>query len=211
MKCLIIAGSPEFDIELIKEQSRINDLIICADRGYSHALRAGITPDIVIGDFDSCTDVVSGDFEIIKLDTDKDFTDTLICADKALEKGCKEITILSAVGGRLDHTLANLYLLSYIAEKGGRGVLLSPKERIELLTEGTNVLSGYNTLTFSLFPFGCESVTLSISGARYELENYRLKSRLPVGVSNIFDSDSCEIKIMSGSALIIINQNNEFL
>ena len=94
MKCLIIAGAPEYDIDLIKEQSQNNDLIICADKGYSYAKSAGVKPDIVIGDFDSFTDTVSGDFEILRFNTDKDFTDTHICVDKALEKGCK---ILEAV------------------------------------------------------------------------------------------------------------------
>lgn len=205
MKCLIIAGSPEFDAELIKEQSKECDLIICADRGYSHAKKSGVIPDIVIGDFDSCEDEISGNFEVIKLNTDKDFTDTLVCADKAVERGCDEIIIISATGGRLDHTLANLYLLSYIADKGKKASLVSKKERIELLTKGKSVFTGLNSLTFSLFPFGCESATLSVKGARYELEDYRLRSSLPIGVSNVFNSDSCEIEVTDGRALIIIN------
>ena len=205
MKCLIIAGSPEFDPELIREQSKSCDLIICADRGYSHAKKSGVVPDIVIGDFDSCEDELSGSFEVIKLNTDKDFTDTLVCADKAVERGCDEITVLSATGGRLDHTLANLYLLSYIADKCKKASLVSKKERIELLTKGKTVFAGLNGLTFSLFPFGSESVFLSVSGARYELESYRLKSSLPIGASNVFSSDSCEIEILDGNALIIIN------
>lgn len=211
MNCLIIAGAPEYDIDLIKEQSQKSDLIICADKGYTYAKIAGVKPDIVIGDFDSCTDEVSGDFETVKLNTDKDFTDTHICVDKALETGCKEITILFAVGGRLDHTLANLYLLGYIANKGGRGVLLSKKERIELLTKGKTVFSGMGSLTFSVFPFGCDRVTLSIKGAKYELDDYIMKSNVPIGVSNLFDSDDCEIEITDGRALVIINLNNEFL
>ncbi len=205
MKCLIIAGSPEFDAELIKEQSNGADLIICADRGYSHAKKSGVTPDIVIGDFDSCEDEISGSFEVVRLNTDKDFTDTLVCADKAIERGCDEIIILSATGGRLDHTLANLYLLSYISDKCEKALIVSKKERIELLSSGKNAFSGLNGLTFSLFPFGCDSVTLSVKGAEYELEGYRLKSSLPVGVSNVFSSDYCEIEVSGGSALIIIN------
>lgn len=211
MKCLIIAGAPDYDIDLIKEQSQKNDLIICADKGYSYAKSAGIKPDIVIGDFDSFTGTVSGDFEILRFNSDKDQTDTHICVDKALEKGCKEITILSAIGGRLDHTLGNLCLLGYIADKGGRGVLLSKKERIELLTQGVTVFSGMDSLTFSVIPFGCESVMISIKGAKYCLDDYNMKCCPPIGVSNIFDSDNCEIKITDGSALVIINLNNEFL
>ena len=83
MNCLIIAGAPEYDIDLIKEQSQKSDLIICADKGYTYAKIAGVKPDIVIGDFDSCTDEVSGDFETVKLNTDKDFTDTHICVTRS--------------------------------------------------------------------------------------------------------------------------------
>ena len=66
-------------------------------------------------------------------------------------------------------------------------------------------------LTFSLFPFGCESAVLSVKGARYELDNYTLKSEVPIGVSNVFSSERCEIKVSSGAVIIIINQNNDFL
>ena len=211
MKCVIIAGSPECDVRLIREQASNCDLLICADRGYSHAKQAGVTPDIVIGDFDSCRDEVDGDFEVIKLNTDKDFTDSLVCADKAFEYGCKDITILSALGGRLDHTLANFYLLSYINSKGGRGLLLSANERIELMTNGTYWFDGLNGLTFSMFPFGCNSAVLSVKGAEYELEAYTLKSEMPIGVSNVFSSNHCRIEVSEGAVIIIINQKNEFL
>lgn len=205
MKCLLISGSPEYDAELILSQAKVNDLVICADSGYSHAKLSGVKPDLVIGDLDSCFEEIGSDVELIRLNTDKDFTDTLVCADKAIENGCDDITILSATGGRLDHTLANLYLLDYIEKKGSRGVILSKKERIELISKGKARFSGYNGLTFSLFPFGCESAILSVRGARYGLENYELKSSLPVGVSNVFDSDNCVIEVKDGAVLIIIN------
>ncbi len=201
MNGLIIAGSPDCDVELIRDEALSCDLLICADRGYSHAKRAGVMPDIVISDFDSCRDEVAGNFD----------TDTLVCAEKALEYGYKEITILSALGGRLDHTLANFYLLSFINSKGGRAVLLSAKERIELMPKGSFWFDDLKGLTFSLFPFGCESAVLSVKGAQYELDEYTLKSEVPIGVSNVFSSERCEIKVSSGAVIIIINQNNDFL
>ena len=210
MRCLIIAGSPEYDAELIRAQAKLHDLVICADRGYSHAKAAGIAPDIVIGDFDSYTDEVDCP-EIIRLNTDKDFTDTLISADKAIEKGCDQITVLSATGGRLDHTLANIFLLEYISKKGVAGALLSNKERIELLGRGEHLFSGYDGMTFSLFPLGCESVSLSVRGARWELDNYRLKSSVPIGVSNVFKDGECSIRVTDGTAVIIINLSDEYL
>ena len=203
MNCLIIAGSPDCDVELIRDEALSCDLLICADRGYSHAKRAGVMPDIVIGDFDSCRDEVAGDFETVKLNTDKDFTDTFVCAEKALEYGCKEITILSALGGRLDHTLANFYLLSFINSKGGRAVLLSAKERIELMPKGSFWFDDLKGLTFSLFPFGCESVTLSYSGAKYPLSRGTLRHALAVGLSNIFVENEASVTVHAGTALMI--------
>lgn len=207
MKCVIISGSPECDIDFIESAAKGCDYLMCADMGYSHAKKAWLNPDFVAGDFDSCKDEVEGDFELLRLSTDKDFTDTHVCVQNALEKGYKDITILAATGGRLDHSIANLYLLEYIASNGGRGVILSEKERVELLCEGKSAFPGLNGLTFSLFPFGCGSVTLSIKGAEYELSDYTLKSEMPIGVSNVFSGNLCEINISQGKALIIINRS----
>lgn len=100
--------------------------MICADRGWNFAKQAGITPNLVVGDFDSEPDVLFPNCETVRLIPEKDDTDRRP-SDLALEKRFDEIAILGALGGRFDHSFANVAVLSYIHEHGSKGVLLSEK------------------------------------------------------------------------------------
>ncbi len=210
-KCYIIAGAPSPDIDFIKNEIPPNAFVLCADRGYTHAKAAQITPSVIIGDFDSCSDTLPDGIETITLEREKLYTDTVHCIDNALQKGYDEITVLAATGGRLDHTVANLHALEYAADRGGRVTLLSRREEITLLTQGSHSFENRDGLTFSLFPIGCEAAVLSISGAHYPLDRYVYESRNPVGVSNIFEGESCMIDVHSGSLLMIINRDDSYL
>ena len=211
MKCYIIAGAPDPDINFIKNTVKSEDFVLCADRGYSYAKQAGIEPDVIIGDFDSCKDEIPQSCEVVSLEREKLYTDTIHCVDNALEKGYHNIVILSAVGGRLDHTFGNLSALDYISSRGGKGVLLSERERIELLTSGEHSFEKVDGLTFSLFAFGCKEAVISIEGVHYPLDKFTLKNCEPIGVSNIFEGSKTKITVHSGQVVIIINTDNNFL
>lgn len=206
MKCFIIAGSPDTDTEFIAANAGKYDLIICADKGYYYARKAGVMPDVVIGDFDSFTGELPSDCEVIRLNVRKNDTDTAVCADVALERGCTEISVAGATGGRLDHTYANLCLLEYILSKDARGELVSFDERIMLLKEGSFAFDGLRGKTFSVFPFGCDTAVASICGAEYPVEDFKFYSGITRGLSNVF-SDNCKITVKSGKLLLIINLN----
>lgn len=206
MRCVIISGSPDTDISFIKQIVKSNDYVICADQGYHFAKEANIKPDLIIGDFDSCPDKIPNDGEIIRLVPEKDDSDTAHCVEVALSRGFDDIILLGAVGGRTDHTLANLSILLYIANKGAKGILLSENEKIILLQKGKHSFSNLNGKTFSLFPFGCKKVCVSYSGVKYMLNHQFIFSETSsLGLSNIFTSDESEINILDGDALLIIN------
>lgn len=211
MKCYIIAGAPSPDFVFIRSVIPPGAYVLCADRGYSHAKTAGIEPSVIIGDFDSCTDSLPSQTEIITLEREKMYTDTVHCIDKALQKGYDEIIVLAAVGGRLDHTFANLGALEYAARRGGSVTLLSEREEIRLLGRGNHRFTGHDGRTFSLFPFGCEAAELSIAGAHYPLARYRLENCKPIGVSNIFEGEHCDIEVFSGALLVVINRDDRYL
>lgn len=213
MHCVIIAGSPETDSNFIKRFVKDSDYVICADRGYFFAKNAGITPDVIVGDFDSYSDSdsIPSNCEVVTLNPVKDDTDTVHSIDIALEKGYKDITIFGAIGGRIDHSFANISALEYLHRKGARGELLSEKERIEFLSKGEYYYSGYNGKTFSLFPFGCNKVCVSYSGVKYPLNKYFIESHIPLGVSNVFLSENCKINIYDGNAILIINLSEEYI
>lgn len=205
MRCIIISGSPNVDINFIKKTVKSDDYIICADKGCIYASRSDITPNLVVSDFDSCEKKIFHDCETIVLNPHKDDTDTMHSIDIAIERGYDEIVILGAIGGRFDHTFANVSALQYISLKGAKGYLLSPDEHIEYLSVGDYKFSGYNGKTFSLFPFGCSDVCVSYTGVEYPLDKYSLTSSVPMGVSNIFISDISTINIYDGNAILIIN------
>ncbi len=206
MRCVIISGSPDTDAEFIKKTVKTEDYIICADRGYCFAKEANIKPDLIIGDFDSCSDKIPNDGEVIRLFPEKDDSDTAHCVEVALNRKFDDIVILGAVGGRTDHTLANLSILLYIANRGANGVLLSESEKIVLLQKGKYSFSNLDGKTFSLFPFGCEKICVSYSGVKYMLNHqFIISETSSLGLSNVFTSDNSEIYIHEGNALLIIN------
>ena len=117
--CSIICGSPDSRLD----SSLVEGLVICADSGLDNALKAGIKPNIVVGDFDSCTAQIPDDAEIIRVSPIKDDTDTILAADIAIERGCSELRFFCATGGRFDHTYANVQMLEYLHNKGVSAVL----------------------------------------------------------------------------------------
>ena len=94
-----------------------SDLVIAADCGIKNAEKFKINPHIIIGDFDSLGYVPEADNTIIH-PIEKDDTDTLLAVKKGFEMGYTSFRIFGCVGGRLDHTLANIQTADYIAENG---------------------------------------------------------------------------------------------
>lgn len=94
MRCVIIAGSPDTNSDFLSEVIKPDDYVICADRGCNFAKQAGITPNLVVGDFDSEPDVLFPNCETVRLIPEKDDTDTMHSVDLALEKRFDEIAIL---------------------------------------------------------------------------------------------------------------------
>ena len=202
-RCVIIAGSPEADIQTVKAAVRPDDYVICADMGYKTAAAAGVKPELIVGDFDSYTGSLPGDCELIRLCPEKDDTDTMHCVKTALDKGFRRFLLLAATGGRLDHTLANLAVLEFLDENNAHGIILSKNEMLALLTAGVHRFDNKNGVTFSVFPFGCQSVTVSYEGAKYPLSRGVLRHSEAMGVSNVFTSDKAAITVHDGKALYV--------
>ena len=109
------------------------DFVVAVDGGLARLLEAGIEPDLVLGDFDSLEEKYLPWLDCLKntrperlsqLPCEKDDTDTLHAVRVCLERGYKRIDLYGALGGRLDHTIANIQTLSWIRRQGGCGYLL---------------------------------------------------------------------------------------
>lgn len=207
-RCVIICGAPDADVDFIRKEIRNNstdDFVICADGGYTYAQKVGIKPDLFVGDFDSFSDTLPEDIPNVTLETHKDDTDSMHCATVALERGYKEVVLLAAIGGRLDHTLANISVLQYLTENGIKAAILSDKEEIFYLPEGRYTFDNVKDKTISVFPFGCPDVMVTYDcKVEYPARNLKILSSVAVGISNIFRDDRAEVVINSGNAVLII-------
>lgn len=205
-RCVIISSSPKIEIPFLTGKIRPEDFIICADGGYKHAERAKISPDMIIGDFDSSEFPGNSAAEILRLPISKDDTDTFRCVKEALRRGFEEIVIFGGTGGRIDHSFANISLLSYIRSHGARGTLLDENNLLTLVSRGETLIKGKKGERFSIFPFGCQSCTLSLSGFEYELNRGVLRADSPIGISNVITEDCAYVCVYEGQALIIFSK-----
>ncbi len=180
-----------------------DDLIIAADAGYLKLKARGITPHLAVGDFDSLEEIPT-DTEIIKHPVKKDDTDTLLAIKTGLERGYKELHIYGGTGKRFDHTLANLQVLSFIANKGAMGYLYGEDFTATALKENTIEFDEGKKGTLSLFSATSECV-VSIEGLLYPLSNAKITYDFPLGVSNEFTGSKAKITVHSGTAIVIIN------
>lgn len=177
------------------------DFAICADRGYVHALKLGITPDILLGDFDSLEMPLPPKVEIRTYPAEKDETDLQIAISCALEKGFENILVIGATGGRTDHFLANVFLLHWAKERGAAVVLEDETTRIRLL-EGCMTLENRKNTYLSLLAL-CGDAQVSVSGVKYPLERAILPFGSTLGVSNEFAEEHACIEVHRGSVLVL--------
>lgn len=176
-------------------------LYLCADAGARLAQALGIKPDWIIGDFDSLGETPTG-LRVAVFTSEKDDTDTILAAKYALLQECDELVFYGALGGRLDHTIANLQMLRMLADHQAHGILLDEKHFITLLRSETSVYpkrSGYLSL-FSLTEV-CEDVT--VQGVKYPLSHGTLSGSFPLGVSNQVLAQQAVVTVGKGDLLVV--------
>lgn len=205
-RCVIISSSPKIEIPFLVENVRPDDFIICADGGYKHAEKANLTPNIIIGDFDSAEVPLNPNAEVLKLPKKKDDTDTFRCVKEALKQNFDEIVIFGGTGGRMDHTYANISVLSYIHSHGAKGILIDESNLLTIISNEEMLIEDKLGERFSIFPFGCESCVVTLSGFEYNLERGRLLVDEPIGISNIITENTARVRIYEGSAVIIFSK-----
>lgn len=180
-------------------------LVIAADGGLTHLERRGIAPDLIVGDFDSLGRVPEG-ANVIRHPVEKDDTDMLLAVKAGLERGCRRFLLYGGLGGRLDHTYANLQTLAWLAERGGRGWLLGGGMAAAVIRNGCLTFGPGRRGTVSVFCPGGTSGGVDLRGLHYPLEDAVLTSGFPLGVSNRFTGGPASISVREGQLLVLWEQ-----
>lgn len=212
MEALIVTGgktADEFALDFAREHKC--DLMIAADSGMEFFYRNKMTPDYIVGDFDSVKPEIfayfrenNPDIRILKFQPEKDETDTELALRTAMEEGCERIWLLGATGTRLDHVIGNIHLLGMAMEQGCEGILVDEYNRIRMLNRGWKIKKSEQYGKYvSLFPFTPEVTGLTLSGFKYPLQKYTLPCYHSVGVSNEIVAEEAEISFEEGVLLMV--------
>lgn len=183
--------------------------VFCADGGYANACAAGLTPDFLIGDWDS-GDRPDLDVPCVTLPVEKDMTDLQAAMDQALSMGISRLLLCGCTGGRLDHTASNLLLLEWLADRGGEGMIVDEDNEVRLLSPGTfQVWDRPHYHYISLVPLDRRVSGVTLMGMKYPLQQAELLRGDTLSISNEPRQEEMEITIAAGRALLIRSQREE--
>lgn len=202
----VIFNAGEFD-DLI-EPIEPADLLLAADGGLVHAESLGLTPDEILGDFDSLGYVPeNADVFPVK----KDDTDSMLAIRRGLQLGYRRFVLYGSLDGpRLDHTLANFQALQFLADQGAQGWLVGRSYLATVLKNGSLHFEPHAEGILSVFCMGADARGVTIKGLQYPLENGVLTAGFPLGVSNHFTGSPASVTVESGSLLILYDRKNGF-
>lgn len=211
MKFLIVSGgslNKEFVTKVVG-QGRY-DRILAADSGMNALYAAAVTPDIIIGDFDSADKKILAFFQQNKeidfcnLNPEKVDTDTEFAIRESIRRGADSITIIGGTGTRLDHVLGNISLLGIGLEEGVRMELLDAHNRICMIDHSVTLKKKEQYGNYlSLIPYNGNVTGVTLKGLKYPLHDYTMGGFNSLGISNEIVDDEASIELTSGQLLVI--------
>lgn len=203
-RCFIVGAGSFSGLSVLPEP---DDLIIAADGGYTYLKELNIEPDVLIGDFDSL-ELIPEHRELIRHSPLKDDTDMALAVAYAAEEGYRTFFIYGGLGGRLDHTLANLSLLNGMSKQGLESYLIGEKMIITAISEEAVFFSENMKGTISVFCMGEKATGIYEKGLKYGLEDAVMTADVTLGVSNEFIGTESSISTKTGTLVIIYDEKN---
>lgn len=206
-KCCIISAG-DVNLTLLEKKKVEYDFFIAADGGYEKAILANITPNLVVGDFDSINQSLlqtNTSIEFIRFPVEKDYSDTHLALEEGIKRGFTHFDVYGALGGeRFSHSISNLQTLCTMKSKNISVTLVGTKEKVFLLHNETFSLMTPIGSCFSVFSLTDQSMGVTIKGAKYSLENAILTNSFPLGVSNQSTANTIHISVNDGFLLVIL-------
>ncbi len=216
-RCILVCAG---DLEISQIPVQEKDLVIAVDGGYGYCQLLEIEPDVVIGDFDSLGESYAQQLEeacgsepetgkhvpgeVIRLNPVKDDTDTLAALRYGLEQGYREFHLYGALGGRLEHTIANLQCLLFLKHAKASGYLWDAGTMTTLIRNESLSFREEMEGMLSVFAVGGQAVGVTEKGLKYLLHDAVLTNDFPVGISNEFIGEKAELSVRDGTLLVMV-------
>ena len=201
-RCVIVGGAPIERYDRIKPLLREDDYLIYCDSGLKHMEALGRQPDLIIGDFDS-HERPETDIETIVLPTVKDDTDTMFAVKEGIRRDFGDFLLIGALGGRLDHTMVNVYSLLYLDEKGKNGAIADDFSIVRLVSRMPVEISP-EWAFFSLVNIDGSAHGVTIRNAKYELDDAEIPCSFQYATSNEpLPNKTAAVSVREGRLLLI--------
>ena len=199
MACYLFGAGSFYGLQAKPQEG---DCIIAADGGWRWCQEAGVTPALLLGDFDSLEQIPAFP-HILRVSVEKDDTDMMLAIKEGLRRGETVFHLYGGLGGtRGDHTIANLQSLLYLASHGAQGWLYGDGEVYTAIRNGAVTFPAQERGILSVFCFGADAEGVTIRGGQYEVEDVTLSADFPLGVSNHFVGAPITVSVRQGSLLI---------
>lgn len=201
-RCVIIGGAEIRDADRIREALREDDYCIYCDCGLRHREALGREPDLIVGDFDSHENPHLP-VETLVLPREKDDTDTVFAVKEAIRRGFTDFLLLGVIGARLDHSLGNVAILFYLAERGLHGLILDDYSEMEAVgKDGAEIAPDFPY--FSLLNVTGRAKGVFVKDAKYPLRNAEITPAYPYGISNEpLPGRTAQVRVEDGELLLV--------
>ena len=181
------------------------DFVIAADGGLRYLEAAGIKANLLLGDFDSLGYQPEG--TVLTYPKEKDETDSFLALRYAVANGYRCVRVYGAMGGRLDHTLANVQMLTWAARRGLDVRLCDGSVELCAVCDGEMAFSAERKGQISIFSMDERAEGVDIFGLKYCINDDELTNEFPLGVSNAFVGTASTVRVRKGTLLILTDSN----
>ena len=208
MRATVLLNGSSDPPDLLRRVAAAADLVVAADGGASHALAAGIVPDLVVGDMDSLGDegarrVEKHGASLERHPARKDKMDGHLAVLAAHERGATELDLLCAAGGRLDAVFALPHLLLAAERMGLRATVVAEWGEMFVVEEGSRTVAGGPGESVSVFPVSGAAGGVTLEGFQYPLEGAEIEAGDTLGFHNELLGGEAEVVVKSGALLVI--------
>lgn len=203
MRCVIVGGAEIHNYDLIRSYLRSDDYIIFCDCGLRHADSLCVSPSLIIGDFDSHPMPNDTD-NLIILPCVKDDTDTIFAVKESIRRGVSEVLMIGVTGGREDMTLGNICALLMLKNNGITAMIASDYSEMSIITAGETVKVSDGWRCFSLLNISGTASGITITGAKYPLDDGAITPEYQYGISNeTLPGNDAVISLKEGNLLLV--------
>lgn len=201
-RCVIVGGADINNYGFIREKLCADDYVIFCDSGLKHLENLQVQPSLIVGDFDSHENPHL-DVETIVLPCEKDDTDTVFAVKEAIKRGFDDFLLIGVIGARLDHTLGNVSILLYLDSLEKKGRIIDDYSEMEIVTDKPVPITEKYAFFSLLNVTGCAK-GITITGAKYPLDNAEITCEYQYGVSNeVLPGHTAYVSVREGCLLLI--------